>query len=115
MIFWTFKWIIISIIIISLIHYIYNFLLDTFTVPKVRDLLEHQNSQYQELISSLKNKNQESEEQFVEQISPTNKNISDNNETNDAMHDELQTFLNGLTTTQISPSTTNDVTKLEDL
>ena len=115
MIFWTFKWIIISIIIISLIHYIYNFLLEKFTVPKVRDILEHQNSQYQELIASLKNKNKTSEEQFVQQVSRINKNVSNINQNSEEMHDELQTFLNGLKNTQVNHSNTNDVTKLEDL
>ena len=136
MIFWTFRWILISIVIILLIHYIYKLLLDTLTVPKVRDLLSHRNSQYEEFISSYKDNNhandqhsldrnislqsQQPQSQSQPQPQPQQQNTDENHKNGLAMQDELKTFLNGLSTTQNNGAANNDVpkigvTKLEDL
>ena len=53
MLFWIFKWSILSFILIFLIHYLYTFLINMLTVPKIRDLINKPKEQYNEL---LKNK-----------------------------------------------------------
>lgn len=110
MLFWTLKWVIISLTMISLIHYIYNFMLERLTVRKVRDVQYDYNSHYQEMInSSIQNmtanesqSDSQSDSQSLQQtdVELPNKNIS--------MKDELKSFLN-------SYSSNNGVTKLEDL
>jgi len=44
------KWVLISLILILLIHYLYFFLKNTLTVPKVRDLIYKPQMQYNELL-----------------------------------------------------------------
>lgn len=100
MLFWTLGWMVISLTMISLIHYIYNFLLDKLTVRKVRDVRYDHDSHYQEIVKSFtthvdKAKNEQNEHDEV-----PDKNIS--------MQDELKSFLNNY-------SSNDDVTKLEDL
>lgn len=56
MFFFTFKWIIISLLLIALIHYLYYFLIDMLTVPKVRDLIHKPREQYEELFKHTLNK-----------------------------------------------------------
>ena len=48
MFFWIFKWILLSFILIYLIHYLYTFLLNMFTIPKIRDLIHKPQEQYNE-------------------------------------------------------------------
>ena len=41
MFFWTIKWSMISLLLIALIHYLFYFLQNILTVPKVRDVMHH--------------------------------------------------------------------------
>jgi len=52
MIFWTIKWVIISIIIIATCHNIYIYLIDSLTIPKTRDLIRNPEQRYAEMLSS---------------------------------------------------------------
>jgi hypothetical protein len=68
MFFCIFKWIILSVALISLIHYLYSFLIKTLTVPKVRDLIHKPQEQYNDLfkniiLNSKKNTNTQNEEE----------------------------------------------------
>lgn len=49
---WVAQWTIISLVLICLLHYLYFFLIDTLTVPKIRDLIHKPLERYNE-ISSL--------------------------------------------------------------
>ena len=49
MIVWTLKQIIISFVLIALVHYIYDFLKNNLTSPKVKDLVNKPNEQYKEI------------------------------------------------------------------
>jgi len=40
MVFWTLKWIIISVMLIFLMHHLFTFFKDTLTVPKTKDLVQ---------------------------------------------------------------------------
>ena len=47
------KWVILSIVLIALIHYLYSFLIKTLTVPKVRDLIHKPQEQYSDLFKNI--------------------------------------------------------------
>ena len=54
---WVIQQGIISLIVIILIHSIYTFLQNNLTTPKIRDLVNKPNKQYEEIYSSLNNEN----------------------------------------------------------
>jgi hypothetical protein len=56
MFFSTCKWIIISFILIILVHYIYLFLMNTLTVPKIKDLVNKPTEQYKDMFASIQTK-----------------------------------------------------------
>ena len=49
---WVVRWAVISLALISLVHYIYSFLIDTLTVPKLRDFINKPNDRYNTIIST---------------------------------------------------------------
>ena len=87
MLYWTFKWIIIYLVLIFLIHYLYSFFKNMLTVPKIKDLVNKPINQYNEIISSntLEKKNDEKQ----------------------IMENELQNFLKDLKKPEISSSSSN--------
>ena len=84
MVFSIIKWTLISLTLIFLIHHLYMFLLNTLTVPKIKDLVNKPNEQYRDIFDTL-NKN-------------TNKNNNNNVKahTEQNMTEELSLFLNDL-------------------
>ena len=50
MLYWTVQWIIISLVLIMLIHYLYSFFKNTLTVPKVKDLVNKPTERYNEIL-----------------------------------------------------------------
>jgi hypothetical protein len=71
------KWGIISFMLIFLIHYLYLFLMNTLTVPKIKDLVNKPNEVYRDMFATLHAK-----------ANPINDTS--------AMANELNTFLNDL-------------------
>uniref|UniRef100_A0A6C0ETE5 Uncharacterized protein n=1 Tax=viral metagenome TaxID=1070528 RepID=A0A6C0ETE5_9ZZZZ len=53
---WLFQNIIISIIIIILIHYLFNYLKDTYTTKKTKDLVKTQTEKYKTILDEIMNK-----------------------------------------------------------
>jgi len=53
---WLFQNIIISIIIIILIHYLFNYLKDTYTTKKTKDLVNTQTEKYKTILDEMMNK-----------------------------------------------------------
>lgn len=49
---WVVKWAIVSVLLISLMHYIYIYLRDTLTIPKTRDLIKNPQKRYAEMFSN---------------------------------------------------------------
>ena len=47
------KWVIISLTLIFLVHHLYMFLLNTLTVPKIKDLVNKPNQQYKDIFETL--------------------------------------------------------------
>jgi hypothetical protein len=59
---WLFQNIIISIIIIVLIHYLFNYLKDTYTTKKTKDLVKTQTEKYKIILDEMTNKKNEVDE-----------------------------------------------------
>ena len=86
MFFWIFKWSILSFILIFLIHYLYTFLINMLTVPKIRDLINKPKEQYNEL---LKNKP-------IITNQTLNVHDNDNDNDNEEMCSELKKYVEEL-------------------
>ena len=76
MISWFIKCIIISLSLITLLHYLYTFLIDTLTVPKLRDFVNKPAERYNEILSAG----------VKQKVVPTN----------DEMQNELRDFLSNI-------------------
>ena len=53
MFFSSLKWVIISFLLIFLMHHLYMFLMNTLTVPKIKDLVNKPTQQYNDIYSTL--------------------------------------------------------------
>jgi cell shape-determining protein MreC len=54
---WIFQITLISIILISLVHHLINFLKSTLTVPKIKDLVNTPTQKYENIYNIINNKN----------------------------------------------------------
>ena len=68
MIYWTIQWIIISLILIILIHYLYYFFKTTLTVPKIRDLIHKPTERYNEMFNIIPSEKSENEKPNKEEM-----------------------------------------------
>lgn len=59
---WLFQNVIISIITIILIHYLFNYLKDTYTTKKTKDLVKTQTDKYKIILDEMMNKKNEIDE-----------------------------------------------------
>ena len=84
MLYWTISWSFISLITIILIHYIYSFLLDNLTTPKIKDPIYFKSKEVKSNENSLPTGG----------INEVNSSIDNNEKQN--MQNELQNFLNEL-------------------
>lgn len=87
-------WVLISLILIVLVHYLFNFFKDTLTVPKVKDLIEQPTEKYRN-IDNLTSSVKDSVEGTTNINDLNNLAKSDNNDIND-MKNELKSFFNDL-------------------
>jgi len=84
----TLQWVIISLLLIVLIHYLYSFFIDTLTVPKVRDLIEKPTQRYNQIVKSTADISSNNQSQLTQsQIQPQESN---------KMESELRNFLDEL-------------------
>jgi len=84
MVWWTIKWIIISLTLIALLHYLYSFFKNALTIPKIRDLVNKPNESYNEIMNTIKTSHASTSSVYAEQHN------------DDSMHDELKNFLSEL-------------------
>jgi hypothetical protein len=89
------KWSLISLTIIYLIHHLYIFFLNTLTVPKIKDLVNKPNEQYDEMFKMLQG-NRSGCIRTEKNTNKNNNNNNNNNNDNDKMTEELSSFLNDL-------------------
>ena len=80
---WIGKISFLSLLLIFLIHYLYIFFLQNLTVPKVKDLVNRPNEQYDNIIKSLKSEGSNKKD-TMPQVTPEKKIT---------MKDELKNFL----------------------
>ncbi len=97
-------WTIISLILIMLIHHLFNFFRDTLTVPKVKDLVKQPQDSYKH-IETL-SKPSESNTTSIKEINSIKENLSIESET-DNMKNELKNFFNELKQNNQTLSTNN--------
>lgn len=101
MIFWYLKTIIISLIIISVIHYLFLFFKRNLTQPKIKDLLHHPKKEYEEILNVINNDKvqQQSHEPVLGKPDTStidnlpNQHNKDSEPLESNMHDELSQFL----------------------
>jgi len=123
---WIIQNTIISIIIIFLVHYLFNFFKTTLTVPKIKDLVNTPNKKYENMFNVISKKNNNSYEDTTvsnsytdidllpnldssdtDTITNINTSINSKNMNTDLMKNELKSFLkeqlhsNSISTTSI--------------
>ena len=84
MLFWVIQCILISITIIFVLHYLYNFFKNNLTIPKTKDLVNDPNKQYNEMYDIINSNIENTKEDKVE--------CNNENESN-FMKDELSQFI----------------------
>ena len=96
MILWTVQWITISLLLILLVHYLYNYLKNSFTVPIIEDSAAKNKKRYDDMLAPI-----QSERNHTSELSelPANDTTALKDEAHSkTMKDELQAFLNELKT-----------------
>ena len=104
---WIIQITIISIVLIFLVHYLFNFFKSTLTVPKIKDLVNIPNQKYKNMYSIISknneifnndNSNNENQHNYTDidllpkldtEFIPN----TDSNSTSDSMKNELKNFL----------------------
>jgi len=79
--------IIISIIIILGVHYFWNYLKETYTTKKTRDLVNTQIDKYKKILNDIQNNENN-------KIKDSKKTIFETEEEKQVMNDDLMNFLN---------------------
>lgn len=104
---WIIQITIISIILIFLVHHLINFFKSTLTVPKIKDLVNNPIKNYENIYNIINNKekNQNSDDYYIDSNSSSNSNTNSSNDNNYTlidllpkndninMKDELKNFL----------------------
>ena len=108
MFFSTCKWVIISLLLIFLIHHLSLFLINTLTIPKIKDLVNKPNEEYNDMFASLSANIRANK---ANNTNKTNNNNANPNETDtSAMTNELNAFLKDIKkTTDTNKKTTTDL------
>ena len=95
---WIIQITIISIILIFLVHYLFNFFKETLTVPKIKDLVNVPNKKYENMYNII-SKNNENQQNYTDidllPVQPFQKveSKTDNLVDDDSMKNELKNFL----------------------
>ena len=117
MIIWVMKWVVISLILIILLHYLYIFFKDTLTTPKIKDLVNKPNEKYKDIFKNCNSKNMENKEGNMENKEGNMENKEGNMENKKGnmenkkgnMENELNDFFN-----EINDDNKNDDNKNYD-
>jgi len=82
MLFWIFQAILISLVLISLIHYFINYFKNTLTVPKVKDLVNLPTKKYENIYNTILNKEKEDSNEMKNELKNfLKKQLNDTNNT----------------------------------
>ena len=105
MLWWTLQWVIISLVLITLLHYLYSFFKNTLTIPKIKDLVTRPNDAYNEIMSTIQER-QHLRPAYTQQHNPT--------QNDDSMQDELKNFLDELKKPKNTGSNTTTTANIEN-
>ncbi len=92
MIFNIVKWIIFSVVLIALVHHLYDYFQGTLTIPKTRDLVNRPAERYEEMLATIKPNNNTD---FSINKQPNEKDTNN-------MRDELADFLKDLKKSKVN-------------
>jgi len=110
-------YIIISVVIISLLHYLYTYFINILTVPKIKDLVNKPGQEYKNIEKIILN----NKETLINHnnIAPSGKDTTDISnlknitpETKNDMKNELKNFFNELNVNNLSDSNGNNTNNL---
>lgn len=121
---WIIQITIVSIILIFLVHYLFNFFKETLTVPKIKDLVNVPNKKYENMFNIISKTNETHNYTDIDllPIQPnTQQDIVENNEQKwntqpdtDSMKNELKSFLKKqLKESSNSKDFSNDISSLD--
>ena len=99
-------WVIVSLILIRLVHYLYSYFIDTLTVPKIKDLVIKPTQEYKDIQKIIQSNiininNQNSDD-------TTNIDSLVTKDTQKTMKNELKNFFNELSYTNNNKSNTEN-------
>jgi len=107
---WIIQMSIISLIVIVLVHYLFTFFKTNLTTPKVKDLVNKPQKQYDALFDTMINPIYSSSKQINDGI----ENSNTNSKTNSNMKNELKNYLKELSETKKSSmATTGDTNGIQ--
>jgi len=124
---WIIQITIVSIILIFLVHYLFNFFKETLTVPKIKDLVNVPNKKYENMFNIISKTHETNETHNYTDIdllpiqTNTEQDIVENNEQKwntqpdtDSMKNELKSFLKKqLKESSNSKDFSNDISSLD--
>jgi uncharacterized protein YjbI with pentapeptide repeats len=100
MLFWIIKIIIFSIIFIFLIHNVINFLLETLTISKTKDMIQITNNNYKNIYEVLSREYKENlSQKNLSNENLSQKNLSNENLSNENLSNENITMIDSLPNT----------------
>jgi len=88
---------VISLILIILVHYLFTFFKTNLTIPKVKDLVNKPQEQYDMLFNTIKNNSTTNHDE-------NNKKNNDINNNNTDMKNELKNYLKELSNSKVNSS-----------
>jgi len=91
---WIIQMSIISLILIILVHYLFTFFKTNLTIPKVKDLVNKPQKQYEALFDTMK-------ETIIQPTKPENDNVN--------MKNELKNYLKELSESKKSTASTSSI------
>jgi hypothetical protein len=99
MLFSVIKWTLISLTLIFLIHHLYSFLMNTLTVPKIKDLVNKPTEQYKDIFETLQKTNKNAgygSNNNGNNVNNGSSSSNGNGNNNNTMTDELTQFFKDL-------------------
>ena len=103
MVFWTMKWVIMSVVMILVMHHLYIFFMDTLTVPMNKDFIHKPIEKYKEMLDTIRNveidrspENIIPEQSSLPSVLQSTSVIGNSILDTPTMQNELQTFFNDL-------------------
>lgn len=105
---WIIQMSVISLVLIILIHYLFTFFKTNLTIPKVKDLVNKPQEQYEMLFNTIKNTNTIHTGSKNNAVLHTTPSANNSVKTNDDMKAELKNYLKELSDSKVGLSNSRD-------